>query len=106
MVMWIVGLIVLLGSIFLAVSGNYLIAGCVLLAWTVVGSVVSSVRRRKIHAEFRDRFPTSDDVARSLDREKIRELRDNEGKVRAVRQVRRDIPEVPLVEAANLVDKL
>ncbi|SFD94720.1 hypothetical protein SAMN04487819_105277 [Actinopolyspora alba] len=105
-VMWIVGLIALLVGILLVVSGNHLIAGCVLLAWTVVDSVVSSVRRRKIHAEFRERFPTSDDVALSLDREKIRRLRDDEGKVQAVRQVRRDVPGTPLVEAANLVDKL
>ncbi|WP_143012988.1 hypothetical protein [Actinopolyspora mzabensis] len=106
MIMWIVGLIVLLGGIFLAVSGKYLIAGCVLLAWTVADSIVSSIRRRKVYAEFREKFPTSDDVARSLDREEIRRLRDDEGKARAVRRVRQDIPEVPLVEAAKLVDKL
>ncbi|MGJ7905761.1 hypothetical protein ACOQFL_04690 [Actinopolyspora sp. H202] len=106
MVMWIVGLIVLLGSIFLAISGKYLIAGCVLLAWTVAEEVVSSIRRRKLYAKFRDKFPTSDDVARSLDREEIRRLRDDEGKARAVHQVRRDVPGMPLVEAAKLVDKL
>ncbi|SDP86607.1 hypothetical protein SAMN04487905_1116 [Actinopolyspora xinjiangensis] len=106
MVMWIVNLVVLLGAVLLVVSGNYLLAGVILLAATVTDSVVSSIRRRRIHAEFRERFPNSDDVARALDREKIRRLRDNEGKVQAVRQARRDVPGLPLVEAANLVDKL
>ncbi|NLU69679.1 hypothetical protein [Streptomyces sp. HNM0574] len=51
-------------------------------------------------------FPTLDDVRRGLDEDALRTVRDRDGVPQAVRELRRQVPGMPLTDAAKLVREL
>ncbi|WP_066582429.1 hypothetical protein [Cellulomonas timonensis] len=73
------------------------------LAMWSVGSSADRRRERQFEADFGGSL---DAVRASLDQARLRTLRDTEGEVQAVRELRREAPQVSLLQAVELIRSL
>lgn len=107
--LWPVTLLVLgtaaLVLMFIGFQGNdvLLVAAWLLVLFTAGADVGL---RRKRQRRYLARFPTLDDLRSHIDESALRALREEEGDVHAVRALRRQVPGLPLAEAAKLVKSL
>ncbi|MDM8085618.1 hypothetical protein QUV83_12655 [Cellulomonas cellasea] len=73
------------------------------LAMWSVGYAADKRRERQFEADFGGSL---DAVRASLDQPRLRTLRDTEGEVEAVRELRRETPQVSLLQAVELIRSL
>ena len=73
------------------------------LAMWSVGYAADKRRERQFEADFGGSLDT---VRASLDQPRLRTLRDTEGEVEAVRELRRETPQVSLLQAVELIRSL
>ncbi len=111
MLLWFVALLAAAGLLWLLLVVSGVTEGGTSLtavAWTllVLSFGVSSWARSKQRQRYRQRFPSLDDVRRHVDTEALRTVRDRDGQAVAVRQLRRQVPEVPLADATKLIKSL
>ena len=106
---WVVIAIILSTLVTQAIRGNWLFAvgGAVVcliaLAMWSVGRSAEKRRERQFEADFGGSL---DAVRASLDTTRLRAVRDAEGEVEAVRQLRSETPQVSLTQAVALVRSL
>jgi len=106
---WVVIAIVISWLVRAALRGEWLfvtVAGAVLLAalgmWWV-GHSAEIRRQRQFEADFGGSL---DAVRASLDTDRLRAVRDTQGEVEAVRELREGTPQVSLLQAVELVRTL
>jgi hypothetical protein len=108
MLLWFIAILVAAGAVWglltiteVTDASTSLIA----VAWTLIllALAVDIWTRSKRRSRYRQRFPTLDDLHGSVDAEALRAVRDRDGEIPAVRQLRRSFPEVPLADAVKVV---
>lgn len=108
MLRWYGGILLTAGAISLAlVLGDVADASTSLtgVAWATIllSWALSSWTRRKQQRTYRATFPTLNDLRRHVNLDALRSTKQAEGEVAAVRQLRRQVPGVPLKDAVQVI---
>jgi|ADGO01.1.fsa_nt_gi hypothetical protein len=73
------------------------------VAVALAGGVVAGVINRRGLLRYQERLGTIGSLLRECDQEELRRIKQDEGELSAVIQLRREVPEVPLADARRLV---
>lgn len=107
MLMWFAAILVVAVGIWLGLvltetsdpaSATFTVAGiCVFLA------AVVDMATRKRRSRGRQRFQSLDDLRKHVDSDALRTMRDRDGEVRAIKELRRQVPGASLADATHVV---
>ena len=104
--LWMINIALVAVVLLLLVLDYPLAATFTALASVVFSAYVSSVDRKRRRAEFVAEHTSVDHILETEDLSRFREIRDRDGQLRAVREVRRIYPGMELTEAVKLVENL
>lgn len=80
-------------------SATFTVAGiCVFLA-----AIVDMATRSKRRSHGQQRFQSPDDLRKHVDSDALRTVRDRDGEVRAIKELRRQMPGASLADATHVV---
>ncbi|GAA4016437.1 hypothetical protein GCM10022247_44400 [Allokutzneria multivorans] len=104
--LWMVNIALVAVVLVLLAAEQSLAATFAALASVAFSAYVSTVDRKRRRAEFVAAHTSVDAILETEDLSRFREIRDHEGHVRAVREVRRTYSGMELTEAVKLVEQL
>lgn len=76
------------------------------VAVALAGGVVASVINRNGLRRYQERLGTAESLLRECDQDALRQIKQDQGELPAIIQLRKDMPEVPLADARRLVGLL
>ncbi|MFC4494152.1 hypothetical protein ACFPA8_08395 [Streptomyces ovatisporus] len=75
-------------------------------AFVILAAITDATIRHKRQARQKQRFPSVDAIRRHVDSDALRQVRDQKGEVPAVKELRKQVPEVSLADAVKVIRSL
>ncbi|SDN49319.1 hypothetical protein [Allokutzneria albata] len=104
--LWMINLLLVAAVLVLLVLNQSLAATFTALASVLFSAYVSTVDKKRRRAGFVAEHTSVERILATHDLSRFREIRDRDGQLRTVREVRRAYPGMELTEAVKLVDNL
>lgn len=102
--LWIVLILLVVGTIALIPLGYFLLSNAMALAAVILGVYLDNRRKTDRRQRFTAEFGSAERIRATHDLARFRRIGEEAGRVHAVREIRRAIPGISLTEAVELLD--